>query len=105
MFEIGTYSDFVLKNCSLTDNYGGIFTGLLRATFLITQNEFINSLFLNQYKIFTVSILSTGSISLCTFRNLTGESNGFFLLIYNAFNQLVFEVSLFKLIIYIKNIE
>lgn len=93
MFEIGTYSDFALKNCSLIENYGGIFKGLQRATFLITQNEFLNNLFLNEYKVFTVFILSTGSISLCKFRNLTGESNGFFLLILNAFNELlIFEV-------------
>lgn len=93
MFEIGTYSDFILQNSTLIENYGGLFRGLQRATFLIFQNEFINNLFLGNSTAFTISIMSVGRISQCFFINQTGDSIGFLVSIFNALNEFIFEVT------------
>ena len=92
LFDIQTYSSFKLENSYFLKNFGGILTTSERAQFFIFKNFFLNNYFYVNTIFFKISILAVGTINNCYFSNNHSLIDSCFLQIFNALDEIIFDV-------------
>ena len=89
---IASYSEATIINCEIFENHGSIIKAMERSNFKIFKTFFQNNHLQGKFTIFSISLLTNGSINECFFINQTGESDGYLLTMLNTIIELNLDV-------------
>ena len=84
-----------MRNSNISENSGGFLKASQRCAFEVSQTTFDKSFLTGEAKLFSISLLGIGFIFNCTFMNISGEKDGFFLTIFNTLQKLTIDVFFF----------